>query len=171
MPDECSCRHTLCSHTTTSTDSLTSRHDLDVDRIREGSVPHRGEGQHLDGVGLWGDQILDGGDHAVLDIMNLPLVHGPRRLHGVVDTVTFHLQYGERGLDLILMFNPSDWGHFDRNKSYGWDSKTKEKPSLTVLSLWIQLTDIAHVQTCNHRLWLLLFHILYKKRSHYSLHQ
>lgn len=104
---------------TAPTNSLTSGHDLDVDGVGEGSVPYGGEGQHLDGVGLRGDQVLNGGDHAVLDIVDLPLVHGPRRVHGVVNTVTFHLQYGERGLDLILMFNPSDRGHFDRNKSYG----------------------------------------------------
>ena len=63
-----------------------------MDRVWEGSVPHRGEGQDLDGVGLRGHQVLDGGDHAVLDVVDLPLVHGPGRIHGVVHAVAFHLQ-------------------------------------------------------------------------------
>lgn len=73
-------------------DPLTSGHDLNVDGVREGSVPHGGEGQDLDGVGFRGHQVLDGGDDAVLDVVDLPLVHGPGGVHGVVHAVPFHLQ-------------------------------------------------------------------------------
>lgn len=71
---------------------LTSGHDFHVDGIREGAVPHGGEGQDLDGVGFGGDQVLNGGDDAVLDVVDLPLVHGPGGVHGVVYAVAFHLQ-------------------------------------------------------------------------------
>lgn len=78
----------LCLFTRT----LTSGHDFNMDGVWEGSVPYRGEGQDLDGVGLWGDQVLDGGDHAILDIVDLPFVHRPRWVHGIVHTVPFYLQ-------------------------------------------------------------------------------
>lgn len=72
-----------------------------MDGVREGSVPHGGEGQDLDGVGLGGHQVLYSGYHAVLDIMDLPLIHRPGRVHGVVHTIALHLQQrsGERLMD------------------------------------------------------------------------
>lgn len=81
----------LCRRTP-GRDPLTSGHDLNVDGVREGSVPHGGEGQDLDGVGFRGHQVLNGGDDAVLDVVDLPLVHGPGGVHGVVHAVPFHLQ-------------------------------------------------------------------------------
>lgn len=35
---------------------------FDFDRNWEGSIPHRGESEDLDDVGLWGNEVLDGGD-------------------------------------------------------------------------------------------------------------
>lgn len=63
-----------------------------MDWVWEGSVPDRGEGKDLDCVGLWGHKVLNGGDQAVLDIMDLPLIYRPWRVHSVVHTVAFHLQ-------------------------------------------------------------------------------
>lgn len=73
------------------THKLTSRHDLDMDRIRERTISYRSEGQDLDSVSLRGSEVLNGGDDTVLDIMNLPLVYRPGWIHGIVHTIAFHL--------------------------------------------------------------------------------
>lgn len=82
----------MSAHAGAFANPLTSGHDFNVDGIREGSVPHGGEGQDLDGVGLRGHQVLNGGDDAVLDVVDLPLVHRPGGVHGVVHAVTFDLE-------------------------------------------------------------------------------
>lgn len=77
--------------------ALTSTQDFNVDGVWEGSVPNGGEGEDLDGVGLWGYQVLNGSEHTILDVMNLPLVYRPGRIHGVVHTIAFHLQNIAKG--------------------------------------------------------------------------
>lgn len=62
--------------------------------IRGGSVSDRGEGQHTDGVRLTGDQALDGGDDAVLHVLDLPRAHGLVLVHGVVHAVALDLPIG-----------------------------------------------------------------------------
>ena len=62
--------------------------------IRGGSVPDRGEGQHTDGVRLRRHQALDGGDDAVLHVVDLPHAHGLVLVHGVVHAVALDLAVG-----------------------------------------------------------------------------
>lgn len=73
-----------------------------MNRLGEGSVTHRGERQHSDGVRLLRRQALDGGDDAVLDIMDVPQAHGLRVIHGVINAVTLDLSVG------FLRFLPSN---------------------------------------------------------------
>ncbi len=65
--------------------------------IREGSISYGREGQHSDGVGLRGHQTLNGGDHAVLYIVDVPHAHGLGWIHGVVDPITLDLSIGLLG--------------------------------------------------------------------------
>lgn len=63
-------------------------------RVREGSISDRGECQHTDGVCLRWSQALDGGDHAILNVMDLPVAHELRRVRGVVNTIALYLAVG-----------------------------------------------------------------------------
>lgn len=65
--------------------------NFDMNGVWEGAVTYRSEGQDLDGVCLWGYKVLDSGEQAVLDIMDLPLIDRLRWVLGVVYTITLYL--------------------------------------------------------------------------------
>lgn len=73
---------------------LTPRQHFNMHRVREGSVSHRGKSQHTDGIGLRWSQALDGGDHTILNVMDLPVAHWLRRVHGVVNSIALYLAVG-----------------------------------------------------------------------------
>lgn len=78
-------------------DKQTSLKHFDMNGIWEGSVSYGREGQHSDSVGLGGHQTLNGGDHAVLYVVDLPHAHGLRWVHGVVHPITLDLSIGLLG--------------------------------------------------------------------------
>lgn len=73
---------------------LTSRSHFDVNGIREGSISHRCERQHTNGVRLGRHEAVDGRNHAVLNIVDLPVAHWLRRIHGVIHSIAFDQTVG-----------------------------------------------------------------------------
>lgn len=62
--------------------------------VREGSVSHGRERQHADGVRLGRHEAVDGRYHAVLNVVDLPVAHWLRRIHGVINSIPFDQAVG-----------------------------------------------------------------------------
>lgn len=62
--------------------------------VREGSISHRRERQHTDGVRLGRHKAVDGCNHAVLNIVDLPVAHRLRRIHGVIHSIALDQPVG-----------------------------------------------------------------------------
>lgn len=62
--------------------------------VRERSISYGGERQHTDGVRLGWHEAVNGRDHAVLNVVDLPVAHWLRRIHGVINSVALDQTVG-----------------------------------------------------------------------------